>query len=111
MYTLTKRRSEPVSSQSRSRIPGYVLSRCTTSSCNVTPSPATVSRSPVRPRRGVGIFTLTAIDRALPSVFRTRQLTFDYVAGDGVDADAFRFSPAEATLNLVSLPVDFEDYP
>ncbi len=60
-YTLTKRRSSPVSSTSRSRMPGYWRSRSSMTPVTVSAATWTSAAPLVRLRSGVGMRTDTAI--------------------------------------------------
>src|SRR3989304_1472002 len=58
----------PCSSRTRSRIPGYALSRASTRRTTVLPSASTVAWFRVRDRKGVGIYTLTPMNGLLSSL-------------------------------------------
>src|SRR5437870_6659176 len=74
---LMNRRSEPVSSHTLARKPGYFESRLSSTSLTVAASTSTVSAPAVNFRRGVGMTTLSGMICPPKYCFECRELRFD----------------------------------
>src|SRR5713101_7176381 len=72
-----KRRSEPLSSQTLARNPGYFESRLSSTSLTVAASTSTVSAPAVNFRSGVGMTTLSDMVCTSKYCFESRELRFD----------------------------------
>src|SRR5438132_8909797 len=71
------RRSEPVSSQTLARKPGYFESRLSSTSWTVAASTSTISAPAVNFRSGVGMTTLSDMIRTPECFFESREFRFD----------------------------------
>src|SRR6266850_2083544 len=74
---LMNRRSEPVSSQTLARKPGYFESRLSSTSWTVAASTSTVSAPAVYFRSGAGIMTLSDMICTPECFFESREFSFD----------------------------------
>src|SRR5437870_2510858 len=74
---LMNRRSEPVSSQTLARKPGYLESRLSSASFTVAASTSTVSAPAVNFRSGVGMTTLSDMIRTPECFFESREFRFN----------------------------------
>src|SRR6267143_3957982 len=74
---LMNRRSEPVSSHTLARKPGYFESRLSSTSWTVAASTSTVSAPAVNFRSGAGMTTLSDMVCTLECLFESRKFRFD----------------------------------
>src|SRR5881394_2631861 len=74
-----KRRSEPDSSHTLARKPGYFESRLSSTSFTVAASTSTVSAPDVNFRSGVGITTLSDMMHTPKNFFERRELGLDHL--------------------------------
>src|SRR5205823_8766058 len=106
---LMNRRSDPVSSHTLARKPGYFESRLSSTSWTVAASTSTVSAPAVNFRSGVGMTTLSDMICTPECLFESRQFRFDDLRGRHVqrlesfqtvsgDCDNREVRPLDSTL-------------